>query len=684
MDLSEATNLLLSKIKTLDPENASKIMGWILIQGLSDADLVRLAFGPDTLLQDVVMKAKTQVGFLANTFSSSCSTPISPLNPISRPNNSSNPFSLSSPRLTGSGSGSSSFVDFGKNHSLHSRTLPGILSDYSSNNPVSTKSSPFLSYDNIRSGSVLVPPFSKNVGNNIGGCGNLNGDMLDECHFGDYLSFLDESSSRNEEFVDQRGQLGTYSLGNGDAHLHRRRFSESDAFLGVEDESFGNGYRPCMYFAKGYCKNGDNCKFIHGGIGDNVEVNGGSVIIGSPREMDRLYLHQHEEMLRVKAAQHQRRLAYNKYLNFLLQQQSDTQRLGTAAEAIMGDEFHKVGRFHHERNDLLAMGMIEKATSASRQIYLTFPADSTFKDEDVSNYFSTFGPVQDVRIPYQQKRMFGFVTFVHPETVKIILARGNPHFICDSRVLVKPYKEKGTGRIPNDRRQQHVQQQLLERTNFPLCSSPSGLDSRELYDLHLGTRMLYNNQEMILRKKLEEQAELQQAIELQGRRLINLELPEVRGDYINRHQRSLSVGTPVSLPTNNAINQDTGVKSDVTYQEALGENVGSVAAAAVSSTFAADEQILEQDVNATCFEKNSVLTIKDEDISSDGCDVRKCHKENVDQALPDSLFASPSKLSKNQQPALLPDLAEIKEAPKVSVASSSMDPVTSISKGTSQ
>lgn len=51
--------------------------------------------------------------------------------------------------------------------------------------------------------------------------------------------------------------------------------------------------------------------------------------------------------------------------------------------------------------------------------------------------------MQDVRIPYQQKRMFGFVTFVYPETVKLILARGNPHFICDSRVLVKPYKEKG-------------------------------------------------------------------------------------------------------------------------------------------------------------------------------------------------------------------------------------------------
>ena len=58
-------------------------------------------------------------------------------------------------------------------------------------------------------------------------------------------------------------------------------------------------------------------------------------------------------------------------------------------------------------------------------------------------YCSIYGPVQDVRIPYQQKRMFGFVTFVYPETVKLILAKGNPHFVCDARVLVKPYKEKG-------------------------------------------------------------------------------------------------------------------------------------------------------------------------------------------------------------------------------------------------
>lgn len=55
---------------------------------------------------------------------------------------------------------------------------------------------------------------------------------------------------------------------------------------------------------------------------------------------------------------------------------------------------------------------------------------------------STFGPVQDVRIPCQQKRMFGFVTFVDADTVKLILSKGNPHYVCGARVLVKPYREK--------------------------------------------------------------------------------------------------------------------------------------------------------------------------------------------------------------------------------------------------
>jgi hypothetical protein len=92
---------------------------------------------------------------------------------------------------------------------------------------------------------------------------------------------------------------------------------------------------------------------------------------------------------------------------------------------------------------------------------------------------------------------------------------------------------------------------------FPLLNHTCFFNYLYLISLpSTGARMLYNTPEIMLRRKLEEQAELQQAIELQGRRLINLQLPDLRGDYVHRHQRSLSVGAPISLHTHHSpINQ---------------------------------------------------------------------------------------------------------------------------------
>ena len=105
--------------------------------------------------------------------------------------------------------------------------------------------------------------------------------------------------------------------------------------------------------------------------------------------------------------------------------------------------------------------------------------------------------------------MFGFVTFVYPETVKLILSKGNPHFVCDARVLVKPYKEKG--KVPDKYRHSLLpysfsssssvtlscmltsffffficrkqQQQQLDRGDFSPCGTPTGLDARDPFDL---------------------------------------------------------------------------------------------------------------------------------------------------------------------------------------------------------
>lgn len=55
-----------------------------------------------------------------------------------------------------------------------------------------------------------------------------------------------------------------------------------------------------------------------------------------------------------------------------------------SAALMMGDELHnKFGNCGRpERNDFFG-----SMNPSARQIYLTFPADSTFREEDVSNYF---------------------------------------------------------------------------------------------------------------------------------------------------------------------------------------------------------------------------------------------------------------------------------------------------------
>ncbi|KAL0386630.1 UNVERIFIED_CONTAM: Zinc finger CCCH domain-containing protein 53 [Sesamum latifolium] len=105
---------------------------------------------------------------------------------------------------------------------------------------------------------------------------------------------------------------------------------------------------------------------------------------------------------------------------------------------MMGDGMHKFGRARLERGDF----GLNCLNPGSRQIYLTFPADSTFKEEDVSNYFrceDSISAEEDVWLCHVD----------YPETVKLILAKGNPHFVCDARVLVKPYKEKAQAYIPD-------------------------------------------------------------------------------------------------------------------------------------------------------------------------------------------------------------------------------------------
>ncbi|KAG2306427.1 hypothetical protein Bca4012_084550 [Brassica carinata] len=574
MDPGDPTSILFTKIRTLEPDFASKIIGYLLLQDLDKRDLMRLALGPDTLLQSVCLKAKTALGLSSSTNgSSSSSSGTTPLNPISRPIN----IHRHSPR--------NGFMEFSRSPS--SLNTPG-----GSNNP-NVGSSPFQASSSL---------FASD-----------DGDLLDEGQLGNYLSFLNESSSKNNNNNDENTDLFGFSGDNDDAHLHKRSFSASDVCFGSEEPGYG-GYS----------------RFPHGGggLGDDFDSPGG---FGSPD------YRQQEEIARIKLAQRQRiaaaqflaasggsPMSYDKGINFLLGSRHPHRSGGAGQFGDEGYWFGSPGRY--EREELMGMG--DKSNSASKQIYLTFPADSSFTDEDVSNYFGNFGPVQDVRIPYQQKRMFGFVTFVHSETVRIILARGNPHFICDSRVLVKPYKEKG--RILENRRQQQQLLQQMERGNFSPGSSPSGMDARDLIDCHFGPRMFSSTQEMMMRRKAE-QADLQQVLEFQRRRILNLQLPDLDSESFHHHQRSLSIGSPVHYPSR--VNQSMLFRSENAGEELVEGN--------------GDSGHFHSEANRT-FQSDSDNNNSQEE-GGYGNHFNKGQETSLENALPDCFFASPSKTGETQE-----------------------------------
>ena len=84
MESYEATRAVFSRVQSIDPENASKIMGYILLHH-GEKDMIRFAYGPETLIVSIVNRAKTDLGLLSNTSSAPVVNPISNPIAISRP-----------------------------------------------------------------------------------------------------------------------------------------------------------------------------------------------------------------------------------------------------------------------------------------------------------------------------------------------------------------------------------------------------------------------------------------------------------------------------------------------------------------------------------------------------------------------------------------------------------------------
>ncbi|KAL7130838.1 hypothetical protein ABFS83_13G159400 [Erythranthe nasuta] len=418
MDSSDTAKVVMKRISEMEPEHiANKIIKHMYFQELSAQEMIRLALAPDAGIHKFIQNAKTAL-LLA-------SPPISP--PI-------NPTPLSDPSFQ--------LAPF----------LPVSPRPFSGPTALFPVLDPYLDpHNNLP--LIRVPDES--------------GPSTFQNEYYRYKAAFDN--------VSIRGARNTPCL--------------TDHFP----------VKTCHYFLKGFCKHGSNCRYLHGEPPPQPLVFGGHGSyeddhVFPPGSLEKLEL-EIAELLKSRRRQPvsiaSLPMIYYETYGKILQAEgylTESQRHGKAGYSltkllarlknsirlidrphgqhavILAEDASKYMEMRGERND---PGPI---VSDSRQIYLTFPPESTFSEDDVANYFSTFGPVQDVRIPPQEKRMFGFVSFDSVETANLVLSKGNPHYVCGARVLVKQYREKSKS----------VERKYLENFDHPVYyhhSQPTDIDS---------------------------------------------------------------------------------------------------------------------------------------------------------------------------------------------------------------
>ncbi|XP_051128597.1 zinc finger CCCH domain-containing protein 18-like [Andrographis paniculata] len=296
----------------------------------------------------------------------------------------------------------------------------------------------------------------------------------------------------------------------------------SHGVLPLSPRAIDYARKTCHYFLKGNCKHGRNCRYRHGeeSCGYNqfnseslekieieivklLESKGGPVSIAS---LPLLYFERYGRPLQAEGylteSQRQRRSGHN-LLKFLLQLNKSIciiERPHGQHDIVLAKDAGKYIDIRGSRCEPDTDDCNDIVTS-SHQIYMTFPPESTFTEDDIAKYFREYGAVRDVRIPCQQRRMFGFVTFESTKTVEKILAKKHPHFVCGARIVVKPYQEKFTqsGR-KSSKNYVHQMYYLPESIgfdaeNYPKSSSLNSLLQRQLMEDSVLQRQVEQEQE---------------------------------------------------------------------------------------------------------------------------------------------------------------------------------------------
>ncbi|MQM21871.1 hypothetical protein Taro_054917 [Colocasia esculenta] len=489
MDFSEATKIVFSRIQKIEPDLVSKIIGYLLLKDYGDREMIRLAFGPDSAIHSLIVEAKNALPGLG----------LSPKPTV--------PASI---------------------HAIPE--LPLQFSSYSSAGPRPLSSSAAFHVPAHYWDSQIAPDQQPSMHDFAS---SLYQDTVGEDYSQPQIGSMDEQleplnpmgSNFASNYYYQEAALGA-------ALTPRSRRSPSLPEFPP---------KVCHYYYKGYCKHGTNCRYFHGQVLQNglthfLNPNSNDLIsedhMISPGSIEKLE-HELTDLLRSRGGQPVSiamlpMLYFEKYGKVLQADGylTESQRHGKAGFSLtkllarLKNTIRILDRPHGQHSVMLVEDAARHleyrnerndqggSVAGSQQIYLTFPAESTFTEEDVSNYFKQFGPVRDVRIPCQQKRMFGFVTFEKQETAQFILSQGNPHFVCGARVLVKPYKEKA--RI-GDRK-------YMDKIEPSMYAPPSYLEiDSELYSMS----RFFNNSRLLKKQLLEEH---DQALELQRMRLSELHL----------------------------------------------------------------------------------------------------------------------------------------------------------------
>ncbi|RWW06757.1 hypothetical protein BHE74_00007692 [Ensete ventricosum] len=294
MDANEATRMVFSKIQNLDPENAPRIMGLLLLQDDAEEEVVRLAFGHEALLHAVVVKAKEELGLLR--LNSAASSPSSWV-----------------PHYAFSRSGSS-LGDIGLDGSSEQLQISDELVSPPS-------SSPFH-------GPAAVPDSNHSLSSRSSKpSSGSGGDVV----FRPGLQCWSPQGNGD-------GSLFPYGLGwELDGYQHQRSCSaaaDDDHHCLGAAPTMELGWEPCLYFARGYCKNGTACRFLHG-LAEEANKMDAAVVMQQQRQRQELLMR--SESQRMGGASHLMAAGFpysptgpvrpspsstsSKFLSFLIQQQ---------------------------------------------------------------------------------------------------------------------------------------------------------------------------------------------------------------------------------------------------------------------------------------------------------------------------------------------------------------------------